>query len=84
MLEKNRGDHEIPFVEFAAAYSRWALFADAVEMCPLYASNARFDNCLRVGHDERIANRGAGLAVAYDQEMRKHIADMSRCEVQRV
>ena len=84
MLEKNRGDHEMPFVEFAAAYSRWALFADAVGMCPRYASSAHFDNCLRVGHDERIANRGAGLAVAYDQAMRQHIADMSRCEVQEV
>ena len=84
VLEKNRGDHEMPFVEFAAAYSRWALFADAVGMCPRHASSAHFDNCLRVGHDERIANRGAGLAVAYDQAMRQHIADMSRCEVQQV
>ena len=61
VLEKNRGDHEMPFVEFAAAYSRWALFADAVGMCPRYASSAHFDSCLRVGHDERIANEGLGL-----------------------
>ena len=78
MLSKCKSDQELPFVQFAASFIRWALFADAVKMAPLWASLAHFDNCMRIGEEERTAGRGAGLAVAYDEALRRHMADVSR------
>lgn len=50
-------------------------------MCPMWACIAHFDNCMRIGEEERVAGRGSGLAVTYDEVLRKHVADMSRAGV---
>ena len=81
VLSKPKADQELAFVQFTPALLRWAIFADSVGMCPMWACIAHFDNCMRIGEEERVAGRGSGLAVTYDEVLRKHVADMSRAGV---
>ena len=40
-----------------------------------------YESCMRIEEEERAAGRGSGLAIAYDEVLRKHMADMSRAGV---